>query len=55
MPDRAALTARSVMEIFAALLHEKEEFYHRLEQLLRDEFAEEQRQAIADRSLDPDA
>jgi hypothetical protein len=57
MSDRAAVVARAVTELLIDTMHKEfdpREFYRRLEQLLRDEFADERRQALADREL-PDA
>jgi hypothetical protein len=57
MRDRATVVAHAAMEMIIATLHKKfcpQEFYEKLEQMLRDEFADEQRQAMADREL-PDA
>ena len=52
--DRAAIVARAVVEQMLAALHD-EELRCRLKDLLRDEFADVERQAIADRRVDPDA
>jgi len=57
MRDRAAVVARAAMELLIDTMHEEfspMEFYRRLETLLRDEFADERRQAVADREP-PDA
>jgi hypothetical protein len=54
MADRAAVVARAVAELFIATMC-AEEFRKQLRELSRDEFADERRQAVADRSLDPDA
>jgi hypothetical protein len=45
--DRAAVVARAILALLTA-----SEFRQQLEELLRDEFADERRQAIADRSED---
>lgn len=57
MSDRATLVARAAMELLIDTTHKEfspREYCRRLEQLLRDEFADERRQAVADREL-PDA
>jgi hypothetical protein len=57
MRDRAALVAYAVTELLIDTMDGEfspAEFYRRLETLLRDEFADVQREAIADREL-PDA
>ena len=45
---------RAMVELLVNALR-KEEFCRQLEDMLLDEFADERRQAVADRSLDPDA
>jgi hypothetical protein len=57
MRDRATTTARAAMRLLIDTLNKEStptEFYQRLEAILRDEFADERRQAMADREL-PDA
>lgn len=49
MNDRAAIVARAIKTLLNT-----EEFLQRVEDLLREEFADERKQAVADRSL-PDA
>jgi hypothetical protein len=54
MHDRAATVAPAVMRLLIDTMHGKlspMEFFRQLEQLLRDEFADERRQAMADREL----
>jgi hypothetical protein len=54
MSDRATVVARAAMELLVATMHKEfspTEFHQQLEQLLRDEFADERRQAVADREL----
>jgi hypothetical protein len=45
--DRAAVVARTIFALLTA-----KEFRQQIEELLRNEFADERRQAIADRSKD---
>jgi hypothetical protein len=52
--DRAALVARAVIELLSAALREGELHRH-LAELLRDEIADVQREAVADRDLSDDA
>jgi len=57
MHDRATVVARATMRLLIDTMHKEfspTEFYQRLVQLLRDEFAHERRQAMADWEL-PDA
>jgi hypothetical protein len=57
MGDRAATVAPAVMRLLIDTMHKEfspVEFYQQLVQLLRDEFADERRQAMADREV-PDA
>jgi hypothetical protein len=54
MSDRATGVTRTLIEILVAALRE-EGLRHRLEDLLREEFADEKRLAIADRRLDDNA
>jgi hypothetical protein len=51
--DRASIVARAVVDLLATTIRTGE-FPKQLEQLLRDEFADERREAAADREL-PDA
>jgi hypothetical protein len=57
MSDRATVVARVAMRLLIDTLNKEftpTEYRARLEALLRDEFADERRQAMADREL-PDA
>jgi hypothetical protein len=52
MRDRATVVARAAMQLLIDTMHKEfspAEFYQQLETLLRDEFLDERRQAMADR------
>ena len=52
--DRAILVARAVIDLLSTALREGELHRH-LAKLLRDEIADVQREAVADRGLNDDA
>jgi hypothetical protein len=55
MIDRAAFVATAVIQIITASSVSEQERQVHVENLLRDEFEEARREAVADRRLDVDA
>jgi hypothetical protein len=53
--DRAAVTATALLQIIFSSSTPQLGLQHHVEELLRDEFADVERQAIADRGLGDDA